>query len=542
MLLLLAVHMVRIGMERSYGSVLSTVLRRAGKGRIPAAFGGAGMAIMLQSSTAVAILACEFAAMGMLPVITGIALLLGADLGSAIVVRILTFDLGWLIPVCLALGGILHLKFSARKIRETGRILLGLGFVLLSLQMVGTATEPLREGAILAPITSYLAEDYITAFLLGAVFTWVVHSSVASVLMIAAFAGQGLLSLEAGLPLVLGANFGGGLIAFWLSRGMPAKASRIPLANLLFRAGGSVAALVLMESIGMMPAIPGGHPAAMVVNFHLLFNVTLVILALPLVGGMAVLAARILPEAAPDLADEDPLRRRASALDRMVINNPRLAHASATRELLRMGELLEVMVRPVMDLFASGRIEEVRQIMAIDEDVNRAQKDIKLYLAAVNRGEMTSEEASRSIELTDFAINLEYAGDITKSLLLLAEERAEKNLRFSAEGWSELNNLHHRLLENMHLALNVLISQDHHSARELVVEKERMREFARNSYDGHLKRLQSGTKESIETSSMHLEIVRGLKEINSLLATVAYPILQRSGELLESRLSQSRHS
>lgn len=203
-----------------------------------------------------------------------------------------------------------------------------------------------------------------------------------------------------------------------------------------------------------------------------------------------------------------------------------------------MGELVEVMVRPVMDLLRAGDRGEIARVRNIDEAVNQAHTDIKLYLAEVNRGEMTAEEARRSIELTDFAINLEHAGDIVaKNLLVLAEERADKNWRFSSEGWSELAE---RLIENMHPALNVLVSQDLPSARQLVLEKERMREQHRHTHGRHLKRLQSGTPESIETSGMHIEIARGLEEINSLLVTVAYPILTKSGELLESRLARAR--
>src|SRR5690606_23810786 len=114
---------------------------------VSAAAGGTAMAVLLQSSTAVAILACGFAATGALPVGTGIALLLGADLGSAIVVRVLSFDLGWLIPVCLLLGGTMFLKLRGTRTRETGRIILGIGFVLMSLQLIAEATGPLREAS-----------------------------------------------------------------------------------------------------------------------------------------------------------------------------------------------------------------------------------------------------------------------------------------------------------------------------------------------------------------------------------------------------------
>lgn len=536
MLLLFAVHLVRTGMERAFGDLLRRLLGGARRGRIAAAGGGAAVAVLLQSATAVAALAAGFAAKGVLPTATGIAVLLGADLGSAVAVRVLSFDLGWLAPVCLFLGGGMFLKLNGRRARETGRMILGIALVLTSLRLVAEATGPLRHGAMLPGIAGYLAEDAVTALLIGAAFTWLIHSSVATVLMLAAFAAQGLLPLEAAIPMVLGANVGGGLVAHWLLRGMPPAASRLSAANLLFRAAGAAVALALFEAVSPPLGLLGPHAGAAVVNLHLGFNAVLVVLCLPLVTSMERLLERTMPPAAAAVGP-DRLRRGASALDRALIGTPRLALASATRELLRMGELVEVMLRPAMDLFDKGDADEIARVAAIDAAVNQAHTDIKLYLAEVNRGEMTGDEARRSIELTDFAINLEHAGDIVaKTLLVLAAERARHGWRFSAEGWNELSHLHERVVENMHLALNVLVSQNLSSARQLVGEKERMRDLARQSYDRHLRRLQSGTPESIETSGMHLEITRSLKEINALLASVAHPLLKRSGDLLESRL------
>lgn len=538
MLLLFAVHMVRQGMENAFGETLRSVLGAAGGGRVFATVGGTVMAVMLQSSTAVAMIACGLAAGGMLTLTTGLALLLGADLGSALVTRILSFDLGWLVPVCLFVGGMLHLKLSGRTAQEVGRMLLGIGFVLLSLRMIATATGPLRDSAFLPSLAGYLSDDYLTAFLVGALFTWLIHSSVAAILMLAAFAGQGVLPLEAAVPLVLGANLGAGFIAFWLSRGMPVESQRIPIGNLIFRAGGAAVALMVVETMGLSIGRLGATPDAALVNFHLLFNFLLVLACLPLVSPMGNLARGILANAAAEPDEKHVMRQRISALDRSVVGTPRLALASATRELLRMGELVEAMTRPVMELLKAGTSEAIGAVRDLDEAINQAHTEIKLYLAEMNRGEMSAGEARRSAELTDIAINLEHAGDIVaKQLLALADERAEKAWRFSADGWDELISLHRQLLENMHLALNVLVSQDQSSARQLVVAKETMRQLYRQTHTQHLKRLQMGRSESIATSGMHLEVARGLKEMNSLLATVAYPILEASGDLLESRLA-----
>lgn len=539
MLLLWAVRMVRTGVERAHGRALKNALRKARAGHLRGALAGTVLAVVLQSSTAVGILAAGFAASGILAVSTGIAILLGADLGSALVVQILSFDLSWAIPVLMLAGATLFLKFERREVRQGGRILLGIAFILLSLDLIGAATTPLRESALLPQVVGYLRNDPITAFALAALLTWLIHSSVAAILLFAAFAAEGVLPVEVGLPMVLGANVGGGMIAVWLTRGQSAEARRIPLGNLLFR---SAAALALLPAVAaeMVPvALLGADPARQMVNLHLAFNALLVLACLPLTGAMARLTALMLPDAGRAEQAAQLLARPASALDEAALDMPRLALASATRELLRMGETVETMFRPVMELLEEGNAQEVARVAQLDEEVNQAHTDIKLFIARVNRGRLSAEEAQRGMELTSFAINLEHIGDIiAKTLLPLAEKKAKRRLQFSEEGWSEMTRLHQRVLANMQLALNVLVSGDLASARQLVKEKELMRRLERESHHRHLMRLQSGMMESIETSDIHLEVVRALKEINSLLATAAYPILSESGDLLESRLAQ----
>jgi len=541
MLLLWAVRMVRTGVERAHGAALKNALRNAKGGKVKAAGAGAMLAAVLQSSTAVAILASGFAASGILTVATGLAILLGADLGSALVVQVLSFDLSWLVPVLIVVGGTMFLKFEARSIKQTGRILMGIGFVLISLRMIGEATAPMRQSEFLPVAISYLSDDYVTAFAVAALFTWLIHSSVAAILLFVTLAAQGVLPVDVGLSFILGANLGGGLIAVWLTRGQAIDARRIPLGNLLFRGFAAVAALLALQVVEFPVSLFGVTEGRQLVNLPLAFNLALVVCCLPLTGVVERLVIRLIPDkpvAAP-AETTNLMARRISALDRSVIRTPGLALASATRELLRMGEVVEIMLRPVMDFFEAGKPEQIKQAQKLDEDVNRAHTDIKLYIAEVNRGAMSEQEAKRGIELTDFAINLERAGDIVaKNLLVLALEKQSKKLDFSREGWSELSGIHERVMANMQLALNVLVSADLDSARQLVVEKERMRKLERESHDRHLKRLQSGTPQSIDTSDIHLEAVRALKEINSLLASVAYPLLTESGDLLESRLAK----
>ncbi len=535
-LLLYSVRMVRTGVERASGPALRRAIADPTRGWIASAAVGTVIAVFLQSSTATAVLASGFAANGLVPLTSGLALLLGADVGTALVVQFLSFDLEWLAPLLLAAGGWLFLKHEARGAKQLGRIFLGIALILVSLRLIGEATVPLKESPFMPAIAAYLASDMITAFLAGAVVTFLFHSSVASVLMIAAFTAQGMLAVEASLAMIFGANAGGGILAVWLTRASSRDARLLPLGNCLFRVLGAMAALAAFAFTDPPLAEIGATPARQVVNGHLLFNMALLVLCLPLIGPMSKLVEQMIPRQPTPGAQQARLKP-ASALNREVIKSPELALASATRELLRMSEIVEVMIRPIMEFFETGNKEEIERIRLLDDEVDEAHNHIKLYLAEVNRGELSAEEAERGIELTSFAINLERAGDIvSKNLLELVLKMHKVQVRFSPEGWSELTNLHDRVMANMQLALNVLVSGDVESARQLIAEKDRMRKLERESHDRHLLRLRKGSEESIESSNIHLDTVRALKEINSLFATVAIPILARSGQLRDTRL------
>ncbi len=524
-LLLWATRMVRTGMERSQKAVLHRLLSQGKRGQIKSAALGGFVAILLQSSTAVALIAAGFAASGKLTLSAGLATMLGADLGSAIVVQLLSVNPAWLMPILMIVGGALFFRGHNRDIRQAGRIVIGIALILMSLRLIGEATMPLREAEVLPDIVAYLAGDPLTAFLLAAAFTWVIHSSVAFILLVATFAAQGLVPFELGAALVLGANMGSSIIAFMLTRGGSAAARRITLGNFIFRAVLAVIGLGLLWLSHLPGTLLGPDATRQIINFHLAFNVVLLLIALPLTSPMAKLTTRLVRSAPqPSHSLTSPMR-----LDDKLIANPALALASAKRELLRMAEIVERMLQPVMDLYENADPEKIREIKQLEQAVNAAQSDIKLYLSRIHYTDPASAEALRGQELAQLAINLEYVGDaVVKTLVKLAESRAEQKVKFSPAGWRELNDLHHRVVDNLHLALNVLMSEDRAAAKLLLEEKASLGMAGRASAAEHLARLREGAQQSIATSDLHLETIRALKTINSLLASVAYPILRQT--------------
>ncbi len=536
MLLLFAVRMVRTGIERSYGASFQRMITHR-RSNFQASMAGVALAVVLQSSAAVTLLSSGFAASGLITFSAGLAIVLGGDLGSALIIQILSFNLDWLVPLLLAIGGYLFVKTEAKKWRQLGRILMGIAFILISLRFLREAMDPIRDSTFLPAIADYLAHDYITAFLVGATLAFVMHSSVAAILMCVTLVQIDLIPFAAGLSLVLGANFGSAFIPVWLTRGMPNNARRIPYANLLLRGSWAIVALFAANMalrVGLLGDLQGGQ---MLVTAHLVFNTSLLLLALPFCRYLDEPMQRFLPD--PHSQDDQafPAIRPGSTLNPDDVGRPSQALSSLKRELLRMIDTVESMFEPVLALYETGDRDQIRAVRALDEQVNEGLSEIREFVAAIPQKEFGKQNLKTARDLMEYAIRLETAGDVVaKRLTVLADELRRVQTTFSKEGWSELVHLHENILANLRLASNVLISDDLESARLLNVEKTEIKRAERQSRKRHLKRLQNGNSESFETSDIHLETLRAMREFHSHISSIAYPILYREGQLLETRL------
>ncbi|AVO37641.1 Na/Pi cotransporter family protein [Pukyongiella litopenaei] len=531
--LLFGVRLVRTGIERAFGARFRRLLTRSATA--PRAAGtGFGLAVLLQSSAAVALLAAGFVANGTVSFALAMAAVLGADLGSAFIVQVLSFRVDWLVPVLLTLGGALFLNADRKRLRQAGRIVLGVAIILISLRFLRETMDPIRDSAFLPAIAGYLERDVITAYIVGAALAFVMHSSVAAILMCVTLVSVGALPVEAGVSLVIGANLGSALVPVWLSRGMAPAARRVPLANLGLRGTWTMLVLLLVNLLPVLPWIASAQPGQTLVNTHLALNAAL-LLAVPLTRWLAAPMAAILPDPADARPDADPEHR--SVLDDAMLDNPMLALTSLRREVLRMVQLVERMCEPVMELYT--QIDEPRAEAVIHEDrhVNAALDGVRQYVSRLPMAEMSRDQRRQVRELAEYAISIESAGDtVVKRLVPRALQKARDGVKLSAAGMAELRQMHENVMANFHLAANVLVSEDLESARLLLVEKTEMTGRERRSRKKHLKRLSRGETLSLDSSNVHLETLMALKDLNSQVASIAYPILVRHGQLLETRL------
>ncbi len=537
-LLLWGVRLVRTGMIRAYGTGLRHALSVATKNRFAAAGSGMMVTAVLQSSTATGLILSSFVSQGLLAVAPALAVMLGADVGSAVVAQILSFDLGALMPLALLVGFAVFTMGQRTRARDLGRVAVGLGLMLLAIQQMVQVTAPLQSSETVMRILTALGDEPLLALIVAAVLTWLAHSSLAVVLMIASMTISGMLQPNLAFTLVLGANLGAAAPLIVATLGQDPVSRRVAVGNAVFRVVGSLAALALLPFYRDQIAFFGEDPARQVVHLHMLFNLALLVFFIGLIGPVAALCAKIMRATS---GDQDDLRPKY--LDHSALATPAVALALASREILRIGDIVEEMLLKTREVFRTDDRELVFRVEAMDDRLDRIYDSIKIYCTQISSKEMTESEGRRCGEIIAFNTNLEHVGDIIdKNLMELASKKIRHQLSFSKDGWKELELFHEQVLHNLKLAMSVFMSDDVDMARMLFEAKERFREQEMAFSDSHFERLRSEQKDTQESSALHLDILRDLKRINSHLASVAYPILDAAGALRSSRLRRAQQS
>lgn len=532
-LLLWGVHMVQTGIQRAFGPHLRRLLSRALGDRLRAFAAGLGITAILQSSTATGLMVASFAAGGLVDLVPGLAVMLGANVGTTLIVQVLSFDISRVAPLFILIGVIFFRRGRESRPRDLGRVAIGLGLMLMALNGLLALMTPYEDVPSLRLLMGSLATQPIIDVILAAALTWLAHSSVATILLIVSLAANQVVPPDCAFALVLGANLGSALnpLIEGAAGGDPV-AKRLPMGNLLNRALGAVLGLALMQWIGPLMVVLEPNTARAVADFHTAFNLIMAALFLPVLGPFARLLQRMLPARA---APTDP--SRPLYLDESAREVPAIALAGAAREALRMADVLETMLRNALDALDRGDRARVSAAKGLDDVLDRLCRDVKIYLTELDPDTLDTTDRRRLSEILAFVTNIEHAGDIVeKGLVAVASKRLKRGLSFSVEGQAEIREMLERLASNVTAAAAVFMTEDARAARALLGEKEVFRDLEAKATETHFARIRAGRIESRETSSLHLDLLRDMKRINSHIAAAAYPVLERQGELLSSRL------
>ncbi|WP_019222391.1 Na/Pi cotransporter family protein [Bartonella rattaustraliani] len=537
-LLLWATRMVRTGVERAYGDRLKYKMRHVISKPLFAVSFGLFAAMLLQSSTAITLLVGSFVEAGFVSAVAGLMAVRGGELGSALVVKVLSYDLTIIVPLCLLIGTCIFMTTEKRDWRQVGRILIGVGLLILSLQMISAATEPLRDSAILPSIINYLSTDPVSTFLLAAALTYLLHSSIAGIILLINFANYDLIHAQLCVVMVLGVNFGSSLITPLLTRNASPNTRLVPLGNLLMRGAGSILVLILFLCFQPSIAWLGDTISTQVINTHIIFNLFILLAGIPLSKWVVKLTTQIVSINAKKTQTDKILNlSEQTALDDSVLERPTLALSNAVREVIHICDLVDIMLEKIMGLYEKPDPNIIHELNQLSTILDKKHTAIKLYLARLAGQKLSDADALQTQELLEACIKLDQAGDIIiHNMLMLVKKKQQKSLQFSGDGWNDLLRFHAIVLANAHIAFNVLVSRDTHTAHLLVQKKDQLRNLEKEMSLKHFKRLREGDFKNIESSSLHLDTVRDLKQINSLLTSMIYPILEAQGLLQSSRL------
>jgi phosphate:Na+ symporter len=532
-LLLWGLHMVHSGIVRAYGSGLRRFLGKALRNRFLACGAGILVTALLQSSTATGLMTASFVSGGAVDLVPALAIMLGANVGTTLIVQLLSFNASAIAPVLFLVGVIAFKRGGQPRTRDLGRVAIGIGLMLLSLHILLDTLAPAETAPVVRSLLTAMTGDPVLCLLVAAALTWGAHSSVTVVLLVMSLAYSGFITPAASISLILGANLGSAINPLVEgSRSDNPASRRLPLGNLINRLVGCAVVLPFVQPIADAFSRFEHNPSRMAADFHTAFNVALALVFILPLDGLARFLTRLLPQRTKPIELSTPLY-----LDEAALATPSVALVCAARETLHIGDIVETMLRQAMVALLTDNRELIAEICRMDDAVDQLDEAVKLYVTKITRDSLGERDGQRAMEIISFSINLEHVGDIIdKNLMELASKKIKQKLAFSKEGAAELRAFHQEVLDNLKLGFSAFISGDVEIARKLIAEKAELRAAEFVAAESHLARLREGRPESIESSSLHLDILRDLKRIHSHICSAAYPVLERLGELQPSRL------
>lgn len=522
MLILFGMKLAGEGLQRAAGAKLRNFLLTATDNRLKGVGVGAAITALLQSSSATTVMLVGFVGSGLMGLTQTMGVILGADIGTTITVQLIAFKVYDYSIGLVGLG--LSISFLSRSGRwkDIGQAILGFGFVFFALKILLDTFEPVSQNPFMKDFLLGLSKDPFAGIIISAILTALFHSSAATLGIALTAAHSGILSIEAAVPIVLGANIGTTVTAIISSLGASVDAKRVAMAHVLFKAAGVI--LVIPFLGPFTDLVHGSSPdaARQVANAHTFFNIGIAILFLPFTGPFTRLVSALLPQS---LAPE---RFGPKYLDPIVLTSPTLALVQATRESLRSADVVQEMLNKSIEVLENDDLSLLEYIQERDDDVDLLDREVKLFLIKLSRETLSEEQARRELEIMLFSDNIENIGDvIDKNIMELARKKIKGGLKFSKDGMEEIKSLHRKVLENYQMGVAAFTGSDTELARRLVTHKQKLSELERDLRQAHINRLYKGHKESIDTSAIHLDVLTNLKRINSYITNVAYPILER---------------
>lgn len=524
LLLLYGIRLVGEGLQSAAGPLLKSVLGRLTRNPLSGLGIGTLITAILQSSSATTVMLVGFVNAGLLNLRQSMGIILGADIGTTVTIQLISFRVFDYAILLVGLGILGMLVFKNRVRKDLSQGVLGFGFIFLSIRIMAESMTPLKESPVFMLLLGALGDNPLTGIIISGIFTALFHSSAATIGIALAMAVEGIIPLKAAIAVILGANIGTCVTAVTASVGTSAEAKRTAYAHIVFKIAGVAIVLPFLEQFEKAVVSTAESLPRQIANAHTIFNIGIALVFLPFLPIAEKVFTRIVPEKV------SPEKFGPRYLDSHLFSTPELALGQATREAIRMADIVEEMIKGTISVFKNNDRELLEKIEDRDDDVDLLDREIKLYLVKILRGSLTDSLSKREIDILDMINNLENIGDIVdKNLMRSAKKKINSGLSFSKEGMEEIATFHGKIIENFDLAISAFTSRSADLASKVVNRKDRIEEMCKELKQAHINRLHLGYKESIETSSIHLDVLTNLERINSHITQMAYPLLEEKG-------------
>lgn len=519
LLLLYGIKLLNDGLQNAAGSKIRSLLRSLTSNRLTAVGGGAFITGLIQSSSATSVMLVGFVSAGLMSFRQTLAVILGADIGATLTVQLIAFHVTDYAVLLIGVGLCFTLFTRKTTFRNIGEGILGFGFVFLSLKIMIDAMAPMQGSELFRQVFISLTETPLVGILLAAVVTALIHSSAATMGIALVLSTSGLLSLQAAITIILGANIGTCATAFLASLRSPAEARRVAWAHLFFKIFGVLLFLPFLARFGHLVTTTTPDLARQIANANSLFNIIMAMVFLPFIGPFSKLIVHLVPEQAEEK------KFGPMYLDEHVLGTPALALGQATREALRASDIVREMLMDSLQVFQSDDPATITSIKNKDNLIDLLDRDIRLYITRLSSSNLTVSQSRRALTVLETSRNLESIGDIIdRNVMPLAMKRISKGMTFSQEGMDELTAFHKKITSNFDTAMSAFAAHDRDLADTVLRNKEELGLVERELVQAHLERLRKGFRESIETSHIHLDLIGNLARINSLITHIIYPI------------------
>jgi phosphate:Na+ symporter len=520
-LLLYGMKLSGDGLQAWAGARIKTALETMTKNRFAALFTGVVITFLLQSSSASTVMAVSLIDSGLLSFAQTLGVILGADIGTTITVQLISFRIYDLALFICGLGLAFMFITKDQQRKSLGQAVLGFGLIFLAIKLMLDAMSPLKSSPLFQELVKASGDYPLTGIIVSALFTALIHSSAATIGIAITLSMGGLMDLSSAIPIVLGANIGTTGTALLASIRSSVDAKRAAFANVLFKAIGTLLILPFLGPFAELVRLTAEEGARQVANAHTIFNIGLALLLLPFTNLFAGLIEKWFPEKKDEAEEFKPKH-----LNPAMLRSPSLALAQATREAIRMAEIVQDMLKMSLPAIMECDLALIEKVENMDDRVDLLDRGIRFYLTQLGKEQLSPREASRQMEVLAVISNLESIGDvIDKNLMEIARKKARKCVNFSAEGHKDIEDLHGRVLENLELAMSAFTTGDRAIAERVFRNKARIKDAEREYYRKHIERLESGLSESFETSSIHLDVLTNLKRINTHVTSVVYPLI-----------------